>query len=125
VNNGVNDTNWLKCQHTLSSFDGLHWAISTDAPICAVAGDRHRIVATCQDGTVHILDLKGRYTIPPYLIPSLPTKLCLSGAYLLIVTVRATVHVWNIHHHKSIIKSESILALLTLNSTGEYIVRDK
>lgn len=109
----------MKCQHEHSSFEGLYWAISTDAPICVVAADSDRIAAACEDATVHILDLKGRYSLPPFLISSLPTKFCLNGAHLLIVTVKATLHVWNVRSNKSIIKSESISSLLNFNSKGK------
>jgi len=102
----------LRCKHQPSSVQGLEWTICTDSPICGISGDVHRIVALCEDATIHVLDLKGRYALSPVVLSSYPSKMIHSGPYLLIITTKAFLHVWNIHSKTVVIKSESLLPLL-------------
>ncbi|ODN02676.1 Protein HIRA [Orchesella cincta] len=98
----------LACTHNSSSFNGLEWTLCTDAPICGLTGDMHRIIALCENATAHVLDIKGRYAFPPSCSP-----VTLSGAFLVVVTTKAFIHVWNIHAKTVVLKSESLLPLLT------------
>lgn len=102
----------LRCVHSSLSLSGLHWTLCTDAPICAIAGNGTRIVAICEDALTHIVNLKGRYSMPPFLISSLPSKIALHGVFLMVATIKATLHVWNIFSNKTVVKSESLLPLL-------------
>jgi len=118
--NGV--CNELRCKHFPSSFHGLEWTLCTDAPICGISGDIHRIVAVCEDATLHIVDLKGRYALSPILLSSYPSKMVLSGAFLIIITTKACLQMWNIHTKKVIIKSESLLPLLNQPGNDSGII---
>ncbi|ODM92537.1 Protein HIRA [Orchesella cincta] len=73
----------------------------------------HRIIALCENATAHVLDIKGRYAFPPIMLSGYPSKTVQSGAFLVVVTTKAFIHVWNIHAKSVVLKSESLLPLLT------------
>jgi hypothetical protein len=102
----------IKCQHTPTSTQGLEWNVCVDAPICAVSGDLHRIVALCEDATVHIFDLKGRYAMSPFVLSGYPSRLVQNGRLLLVITIKAVLHIWDIHNKVVVLKSESLIPIL-------------
>lgn len=114
----------LVCTHSSASFNGLIWTICTDAPVCGLSGDCHRIVVLCENSTAHVLDTKGRYAFPPLVLSSYPSKMVLSGAFLAIVTVKALIHIWNIHTKSVVIRSESLLPLLNQSETDKGMFSD-
>lgn len=107
----------LVCSHANTSLNGLEWTMCTDHPICGLTGDVHRIVAVCENATAHVLDIKGRYAFPPVVLSGLPSKIVQSGAFLVVVTSKAVIHVWNLHTKSVVLKSESLLPLLTTSDT--------
>lgn len=102
----------VQCIHTAQSLNGLEWTVATDAPICGLVGDQHRIGVVCENATLHLLDVKGRYAVPPITLSGQPSKILLSGPFLVIVTAKAVIHVWNVHTKSVVLKSESLLPLL-------------
>lgn len=111
----------LVCTHSATSLHGLEWTLCTDAPICAVTGDGHRIAVVCENATAHVLDVKGRYAFPPIMLSGQPSKILLHGAFLAVITARALVHVWNVHSKSVVLKSESLVPLLTHTETDKGI----
>lgn len=91
---------------------GLGWTGCTDAPICAVSGDLHRIVALCEDASVHVFDIKGRYAMSPFVLSGYPSRLVQSGRLLLVITIKGILHIWDIHNKTVVIKSESLVPIL-------------
>ena len=102
----------LRCRHDAKSLNGLEWSICTPYPICHITGDSLRVIALTEDSSAHVLDLKGRYVLPPLILHAYPSKIFHHGPYLLVVTVRATLHMWNVHTKKCVLKAESIAPLL-------------
>lgn len=91
---------------------GLEWTICSDAPICAASGDLCNVVALCEDATVHVFDLKGRYQMSPFVLSGYPSRLVQSGRLLLIITIKAVLHIWDVHSKTVVIKSESLIPIL-------------
>lgn len=105
----------VTCKHEKESLEGLSWTVCVESPICGLAGDASRVVVLCEDSTCHVLDVKGRYSLPPIVLPNPPHSLTLRDQYLMVITTKATLHMWNVHSKKNIIRSESLLPLLNQN----------
>ncbi|CAG7836286.1 unnamed protein product [Allacma fusca] len=108
----------ITCHHEKDSLDGLNWTICVESPICGMTGDAFRVVVLCEDCTCHVLDMKGRYSLPPVVVPNFPHSMIVREQFLMITTVKATLHMWNIHLKKNVIRSESLLPLLNQTCPG-------
>ncbi|GFS07299.1 protein HIRA [Elysia marginata] len=89
------------------------WEHFLTSKLCAVAGSRYVAACACADGTVNVLTPGGRRLLPALVVGAPPAFFTCSGHFLLIVTTRGQLYVWNFQTLKVEIKNESLSAFLS------------
>uniref|UniRef100_A0A2C9LTD8 Protein HIRA-like C-terminal domain-containing protein n=1 Tax=Biomphalaria glabrata TaxID=6526 RepID=A0A2C9LTD8_BIOGL len=111
VENG-NDSGGI---HRLRCLQGgqVVWDHMLMSKICAVAGSSQTLCAACQDGTLSVFSKKGRRLLPCLVLGSPPTFLSCNGHYIMVVTTKGLLFVWNCQTLKAEIKEVSLTAVMS------------
>uniref|UniRef100_A0A2C9JMA3 Protein HIRA n=1 Tax=Biomphalaria glabrata TaxID=6526 RepID=A0A2C9JMA3_BIOGL len=75
------------------------------------------LCAACQDGTLSVFSKKGRRLLPCLVMGSPPTFLSCNGHYIMVVTTKGLLFVWNCQTLKAEIKEESLTAVMSEKDT--------
>ncbi|KAI8749010.1 protein HIRA [Biomphalaria glabrata] len=115
VENG-NDSGGI---HRLRCLKGgqVVWDHMLMSKICAVAGSSQTLCAACQDGTLSVFSKKGRRLLPCLVLGSPPTFLSCNGHYIMVVTTKGLLFVWNCQTLKAEIKEVSLTAVMSEKDT--------
>ncbi|XP_074643351.1 protein HIRA-like isoform X2 [Tubulanus polymorphus] len=113
IENGV--TAGLHSLHKMRYYKGgeLLWEHVLSAKISGVSGSRHLICVSCEDCTISIFTLCGRRILSPLAINSNISILNTSGHYVMVVTCKGTLSIWNMNLFSAVIKNESLDSILT------------
>lgn len=95
------------------------WEQLLSARILSVAGSRHMTCVACEDRTLHLFDKGGKRLLPPLMLGSLVSVLKCSAEYVMAVTARGYLHVWNVSERRAIVQGQSLSAIM---SGGDKIV---
>lgn len=90
------------------------WEAVLGVPAAGVVANNDIIAVACEDATLHLMETKnGQRPIPPLVLPSAPSRLALSGRqYVMAVTSRGGVSVWNFEKGCCLVKNESLLPIM-------------
>ncbi|XP_059138607.1 protein HIRA-like isoform X2 [Physella acuta] len=110
--------------HRLRCIKGgkILWDQMFTSKICATAGSVHVLCAACVDGTVSVFSKCGRRIFPFLVVGAQPAFLICQGHYLLVVTTKGTLFVWNCSLLKVEIKQESLSAVASEKDSVDKIV---
>ncbi|XP_074603057.1 histone cell cycle regulator-like protein isoform X2 [Brevipalpus obovatus] len=119
VENNMNNTP-LSCLRVLSNDNEKIWEAVISSKICGLAGGEYLIAIACEDCTLSVFcSSTGRRLHTPLLINSLAAKLTCVRHYLLVISSKASLWLWNFDKHHVVIKNESLIPLF--NSHGNSI----
>ncbi|CAL1534335.1 unnamed protein product [Lymnaea stagnalis] len=93
------------------------WDQMLTSKISAVAGSEHVMCAACVDGTVSVYSKGGRRLMPYLIVGAPPAYFTCKGHYVMIVTTKGLVFVWNCHLLKEEVRRESLLAVMSERDT--------
>lgn len=79
---------------------------------------RHTACVTCADRTVCILNLIGQKVFPCLVLSSKASMLEVSGHFVMVVTCKGAVYVWNVQKKKCVVKNEQLSAIMK----GETVI---
>lgn len=119
VENNTNNTS-LSCLRVLNNENEKVWEAVISSKICGLAGGDYLIAIACEDCTLSVFcSSTGRRLHTPLLINSLAAKLTCVRHYLLVISSKASLWLWNFDKHHVVIKNESLIPLF--NSHGNSI----
>ncbi|BFZ18214.1 hypothetical protein BsWGS_21253 [Bradybaena similaris] len=89
------------------------WDHMLTSKISAVAGSNHTICAACLDGTVSVFSIGGRRLLPALVAGAPPAYFSCKGYYVLVVTSKGMLYVWNCQSLKAEIRQESLTTIMS------------
>ncbi|GFU29014.1 protein HIRA [Trichonephila clavipes] len=111
--------------HRLKCLSGttLMWEIALNSKGAAVAGSRLISCIVCEDKTLSIFSQNGRRLYPPIVLTSHATRLTCSDQYVMVITSKGYMSVWDCLKLKNIIQNESLYPIMQDDATGDLTVR--
>ncbi|KAK4296564.1 hypothetical protein Pmani_030958 [Petrolisthes manimaculis] len=99
------------------------WTTFLTSRITAAAASSTTAALTCQDKSLHVLDIiTGEMLLPPLQLPSRASQLFLHGGSLAVLTTDATLTIWDLTKRKRVL-AESIRHLVEGRSGGVKCVK--
>ncbi|ELT95316.1 hypothetical protein CAPTEDRAFT_117691 [Capitella teleta] len=102
--------------HQLRCLKGgqLSWSAVLSSPALACAGNSVLSCAACTDATISVYaTASGSRLLPPLALDSKVSNLRCSAHFLMAITSRGSLHVWNITSKCAVIKNESLISLVS------------
>ncbi|KAH9524197.1 hypothetical protein Btru_053770 [Bulinus truncatus] len=93
------------------------WNQMLTSKISAVAGSGHVLCAACIDGTLSVFSSKGRRLLPSLVLGTPPAFLSCNGPYVMAVTTKGLLFVWNFNTLKAEIQQESLSTVMSEKDT--------
>ncbi|GFU35751.1 protein HIRA [Nephila pilipes] len=111
--------------HRLKCLSGtsLMWEIALNSKGAAVAGSRLISCIVCEDKTLSIFSQNGRRLYPPIVLTSHVTRLTCSDQYVMVITSKGYMSVWDCLRLKNLIQNESLYPIMQDDATGDLTVR--
>ncbi|GFN92810.1 protein hira [Plakobranchus ocellatus] len=98
------------------------WEHFLMSKICALAGSRHILACACVDGTLTVLTPGGRRLLPALAVGACPAFFKCTGHFLLTITTRGLLYVWNCQTLKAEIKNESLSTFMSGKDSVENVI---
>lgn len=116
IKTGVNSLHKIKsvCNGTLL------WEQVFTSRILAVTGTKFLTCTACEDSSIHIFSNTGRKVLPSLVLNSPVSRLTSCRQYLMAITQKGNLFVWNVQKSTAVIRNES---LMTVMSGDDHIVR--
>ncbi|GFR01595.1 protein HIRA [Trichonephila clavata] len=111
--------------HRLKCLSGttLMWEIALNSKGAAVAGSRLVSCIVCEDKTLSIFSQNGRRLYPPIVLTSHVTRLTCSDQYVMVITSKGYMSVWDCLKLKNLLQNESLYPIMQDDATGDLTVR--
>ncbi|XP_022258852.1 protein HIRA-like, partial [Limulus polyphemus] len=109
----------LKCL----SQGGPVWEAILTSRGAGIAGSRHAACVVCEDSTLSVFSAGGQRLLPPVVLSSPATRLTCSDQYVMVLTSRGCVSVWNIQELKTLVKNESLLPIMQAPAGTDLSIR--
>ncbi|GAB6030239.1 hypothetical protein CHUAL_005915 [Chamberlinius hualienensis] len=103
----------LKC----SRDNNEGWEVLLPAKGCAVAGSKHIVCVVCDDCSLSIYSSVGRRLQPPLILTSMASRLTCNGYFIMVITSRGWVSVWDVKKQQIVVKNESLLPIMSGSQT--------
>lgn len=101
---GVHTLHQLRCKRD----NQLVWEMVFSDRISAVCTNRYLVCATCDDETLSLVSLTGRRMCPKLALGSKAAVLKCNGGYVLTITTKALLSVWDATKLKSVLRNENL-----------------
>ncbi|XP_035212178.1 protein HIRA-like [Stegodyphus dumicola] len=101
----------------------LKWEIALNNKGAAVAGSMLLCCVVCDDNTLSVFSNNGRRLYPPIVLTSSVTRLSCSDQYVMVITSKGYLSVWDCSKIKCLIQNESLLPIMQEDTTGDLSVR--
>lgn len=108
LNQSASALNVLKCLQTTKTA----WETCVASPGIALAGNRNIACIACQDRSLCIFSSSGRRILPNLVLSSPVSILQCNGYYVMVVTSRGGVYVWDAQNATAVVKNESVAPIL-------------
>ena len=108
LNQSGSNLNVLKCTQPTK----LVWETCITSPGIALAGNRCIACVACQDRSLCIFSSSGRRILPNLVLDSSVSILQCNGYYVMVVTSRGGVYIWDAQNRTAVVKNESVLPIL-------------
>ncbi|RWS28476.1 Protein HIRA-like protein [Leptotrombidium deliense] len=116
VENNVNSSS-LSAVRLMSSENEMGWEVLLSAKICGVSVCEFLVSVACDDNTLSVFStLTGRRLQPPIVITSPAARLTCVKHYLMLITVKGSLCLWDFGKHQIIVKNESLVPLFASTS---------
>ena len=99
---------WNKCGQTV-------WESVLTSRILSVVGNKHYACAACEDGSLSMFSASGRKMFPPVMMNSKICVLKCTGHFLMAITIKGSLFVWNLKKLTAVIKNESLTSIIPSN----------
>ncbi|GIY07833.1 protein HIRA [Caerostris darwini] len=111
--------------HRLKCLNGttLMWEIALNSKGAAVAGSRLISCIVCEDKTLSVFSNNGRRLFPPIVLTSHVTRLTCSDQYVMVITSKGYLSVWDCLKLINLIQNESLYPIMQDDTTGDLSVR--
>ncbi|GIX97490.1 protein HIRA [Caerostris extrusa] len=111
--------------HRLKCLSGttLMWEIALNSKGAAVAGSRLISCIVCEDKTLSVFSNNGRRLFPPIVLTSHVTRLTCSDQYVMVITSKGYMSVWDCLKLINLIQNESLYPIMQDDTTGDLSVR--
>lgn len=112
------ENNFSPSLHIIRCMQGgkVTWQSILSNKAIAVAGNSYVVCAACNDRSVHLLSSSsGRRMLPPLMLDSCVSTIRCSGNYVMAVSSKGTVFVWNTQSLAAVIKNESLVSIIPDN----------
>ncbi|KAF8766544.1 Protein HIRA like protein [Argiope bruennichi] len=111
--------------HRLKCLSGtnLKWEIALNSKGAATAGSRLISCVVCEDKTLSVFSNNGRRLFPPIVLTSHITRLTCSDEYVMVITSKGYMSVWDCLKLRSLLQNESLYPIMQDDSTGDLSVR--
>ncbi|XP_028396728.1 protein HIRA-like [Dendronephthya gigantea] len=108
LSHSASNLNVLKCTQPAK----LIWETCIKSPGIALAGNRNIACVACQDRSLCIFSSSGRRILPNLVLDSSVSILQCNVFYVMVVTSRGGVYVWDAQKRTAIVKNESVQPIL-------------
>ncbi|CAL1273718.1 unnamed protein product [Larinioides sclopetarius] len=111
--------------HRLKCLSGtnLKWEIALNSKGAATAGSRLISCVVCEDKTLSVFSSNGRRLYPPIVLTSHITRLTCSDQYVMVITSKGYMSVWDCLKLTGLIQNESLYPIMQDDATGDLSVR--
>ncbi|RWS15627.1 Protein HIRA-like protein [Dinothrombium tinctorium] len=111
VENNVNST-ILYAVRLMKSDTDMSWEALLPSKINGLSACEFIVAVACEDNTLSVFStLSGRRMHPPIVISSAAARLTCVKQYLMVITTKAALSLWDFGKHQIIVKNESLLPL--------------
>jgi len=102
--------------------NSVEWESVFGSPVSGVAANGQVAVVTCDDATLHVLDLdRGQCKWPAFVLRSPASRLALnSKSQLMVVTACGHLTIWDLENRKVMLRSESMVPIIH-NDSGKLV----
>lgn len=78
----------------------------------AISGSKYLACIVCEDSTLSVFTMMGRRLYSPIILSSPPSRLACNDYFVMVITSRASVSVWDMQHLKVMVKDELLLPIM-------------
>lgn len=117
VENEVSVLSGSKLSQIRCSRDGRDWETLLPSSVLCAAASSEVVAVASEDRLLSIFSLCGRRLFPPLALPSAVSAVHCSSHFVMALTAGATLSVWDVQRQKAVVKNESLLPILTSDST--------
>lgn len=117
VENEVSVLSGSKLSQIRCSRDGRDWETLLPSSVLCAAASSEVVAVASEDRLLSIFSLCGRRLFPPIALPSAVSAVHCSSHFVMALTAGATLSVWDVQRQKAVVKNESLLPILTSDST--------
>lgn len=104
VHVGMVTVHKLKC----SSGGGICWEQVLTSRVLLVAGSKYLVCVACEDKSVTFFTSGGRKVFPSLILNAKASVLDCNGHYIMVITQKGRLYVWNMQKKCSVIKNETL-----------------
>ncbi|RVE68917.1 hypothetical protein OJAV_G00095980 [Oryzias javanicus] len=102
-----------KLRQLRCSRDGRDWSTLLPSSVMAAAGSSDVLAVVCEDRMLSVFSACGRRLLPSIQLAAPVSALHCSAHFVMVLTAAATLSVWDVHKHKTVVKNESLQNILT------------
>ncbi|KAM8865915.1 protein HIRA [Synchiropus picturatus] len=113
VENEVSAVAGSKLSQLRCSKDGREWNTLLPSSVVTAAGSSDVIAVACDDRMLSIFSSCGRRLLPSIQLTTPASVLNCTAHFVMALTGGATLSVWDVHKQKSVVKNESLAAILS------------
>ncbi|KAM9811072.1 protein HIRA [Neosynchiropus ocellatus] len=113
VENEVSAVAGSKLSQLRCSKDGRDWSALLPSSVVTAAGSSDVIAVACDDRMLSVFSSCGRRLLPSIQLATPASVLNCTAHFVMALTAGATLSVWDVHKQKSVVKSESLAAILS------------
>ncbi|XP_067127608.1 protein HIRA [Centruroides vittatus] len=93
--------------------NGAHvWQTLLTSRGAAISGSKYLACIVCEDSTLSVFTTMGRRLYSPIILSSSPSRLACNDYFVMVITSRASVSVWDMQHLKVMVKDELLLPIM-------------
>ncbi|XP_042907533.1 protein HIRA [Parasteatoda tepidariorum] len=101
----------------------VKWEIALNSKGTSVAGSASICCVVCEDKTLSIFSQNGRRLYPPIVLTSFVTRLSCSDQYVMVITSKGYVSVWDCLKLSCLVQNESLYPIMQEDTSGDLSVR--
>ncbi|XP_061179684.1 protein HIRA-like [Saccostrea echinata] len=106
---GVHTLHKMRCVQ-----EGLTlWEQVLNSPILSVTGSKTVVCASCEDGSLHMYSSTGSRILPSIVLDSKVSKLHIKGFFVMVITQKAFLYIWNVQQQSVVIRKESLKTIIS------------
>lgn len=117
VENEVSVLAGSKLSQLRCSRDGRDWETLLPSSVLCAAASSEVVAVACEDRLLSVFSLCGRRLAPPIALSSAVSAVHCSAHFVMALTAGATLSVWDALRQKALVKNESLLPILSSDST--------